>query len=188
MNRSIAIFATTVLLLSLAAADASAQTWQKLASYPGRPATNLLVGTEGGIWRPLMDFDGDGVADPSFIAVDPNDPSGNTLHIQSGADSNQRWEVPLPSGIIAVLIGFLDFDGSNPKEILMAQKAGNRYVNPIVLYNIDATNGTYEVGVPDGSTILIGGWDINNDGDYELAVAAANQNLPAGEIQVWGFR
>ncbi|KAA0225497.1 hypothetical protein EDS67_21650 [candidate division KSB1 bacterium] len=188
MNRFVAIFATTVLLLSLAAAETSAQTWQKLASFPGRPAANLLVGTDGGVWRSRMDFDGDGMADPSFIAVNPNDPSGNTLHIQSGADANQRWEVPLPSGIIAILIGFFDFDGSNPKEILMAQKLGNRYVNPMVLYNSDVTNGTYEVGVPDGSTILIGGWDLNNDGVYELVVAAANPNLPAGEIQVWGFR
>lgn len=76
--------------------------------------------------------------------------------------------------------------GSNGavKEILLAQKVGRRYVNPVVLYNIDATQGTYDVRVPDQGSVLIGGWDVDNDGTSELIIADPIKK----EVQVWGLR
>lgn len=70
------------------------------------------------------------------------------------------------------------------KEILLAQKVGRRYVNPVVLYNIDATQGTYDVRVPDQGSVLIGGWDVDNDGTSELIIADPIKK----EVQVWGLR
>jgi hypothetical protein len=192
MNRFVTIFAAAVLVLSLTAADASAQQWQILASFPGRPAGVFLAGGNDGnnqIRQALLDFDGDGVSDPSFIAVDPSDPSGSTLYIQSGSDQTKTYRVSIDLGPYNYrLIGFFNFDGTvnsdNPKEILIAQKAGRHFVNPMVFYNIDGDTGRHEVGIPDGSTVLIGGWDLNNDGYYELVVGNPGKN----EVQIWGFK
>lgn len=179
MKRLSILFALTAIL---AAGNAHAQEWQMLSSFPGRPASTLRVtDTQGAQGR---DFDGDGVADRPFISG-----TGSDMTIISGADPGQRWQIPLPNGIIAILIAFIDFDGkagSNGavKEILLAQKVGRRYVNPVVLYNIDATQGTYDVRVPDQGSVLIGGWDVDNDGTSELIIADPIKK----EVQVWGLR
>ncbi len=187
MNRFVTVFAAAALLLSLAAADARAQTWQMLASFPGRPASAFVfaAGSVRFSVKDRLDFDGDGVAEIAMIAVvDPTNPNVVYLKIHSGADPNQQWQIPLPNGIIAILIGFLDFDGNNAKDILLAHKVGRQFVNPMVLYNIDVNSGTYEVGIPDGSTVLIGGWDLDNDGYYELVVGSPDKK----EVQIWGFK
>jgi hypothetical protein len=190
MNRFVPIFAAAALFLSLAT-EAGAGEWVMLASFPGRPASVFLAGGNDGnnqIRQALLDFDGDGVSDPSFIAVDPSDPSGSTLYIQSGSDPTKTYRVSIDLGPYNYrLIGFFNFDGTvnsdNPKEILIAQKAGRHFVNPMVFYN-EGDTGTHEVGVPDGSTVLMGGWDLNNDGNYELVVGNPGKN----EVQIWGFK
>ena len=180
------------LVLSLTVTDGRAQQWQVLATFAGRPTMGSFAARFGGGDVSRLDFDGDGVAEMSFT-LDGNGTDVYAEEIElviiSGADPNQKWTIPLPSGIIAILIGFMDFDGkagSNGavKEILLAEKVGRLYVNPIVLYNIDATQGTYDVRVPDQGSVLIGGWDVDNDGTSELIIADPIKK----EVQVWGLR
>ena len=174
-----------VVVLSLAATDVRAKEWQILATFSGRPAGSSFFTADN--WEIFaLDFDADGVQD---MAMNKKEMAGPSLVVVSGANPNQRWQIPLSNGIIGILIAFMDFDGkagSNGavKEILLAQKVGQRFVNPVVLYNVDATAGIYEVRIWDQGTILIGGWDTDDDGIFELVIGDQNKN----EVQVWGFR
>ncbi len=174
-----------VVVLSLAAADVTAKEWQILATFSGGPAGSSFFSPDN--WEILvLDFDGDGVQE---MAMTKKEMAAKLLVIISGANPQQQWQIPLPNGINAILIGFMDFDGkagSNGavKEILLAQKVGRQLINPVVLYNVDATAGIYEVRIWDQGTILIGGWDVDGDGVSELVIGDQNKN----EVQVWGLR
>ncbi len=176
------------LVAIMVAYKVQAKEWQVITSFPGRPATGSYSGTGAGTWYGLMDFDGDGVQEMSLtLDGKGNDISPEELVIVNGADQTQQWVVTLPDGTI--LIGFMNFDGtvgSNGavKEVLFAEKVGGRYINPVVLYNVDATAGIYEVRIWDSGTILIGGWDLNDDGIFELVIDDPNKN----EVQVWGLQ
>ena len=78
-------------------------------------------------------------------------------------------------------MGFFNFDGTvdenNPKEILFAQQENGQYINPIVLYNIDASYSNCSIFVPDQGTILIGGWDTDNDGRQDTWAVYTNGEL-----------
>ncbi|RMD58835.1 hypothetical protein D6833_12365 [Candidatus Parcubacteria bacterium] len=138
-------------------------------------------------FKQCMDFDGDGVQDFTLDGKG-NDPVSDEIIIISGADPNQRWQIPLPNGIIGILVGFMDLDGnagSNGavKEIVLAQKSGRRLINPTVLYNIDPETGANAVHIFDNGTVLMGGWDNDADGKIELIIGDRNRK----EVQVWGL-
>ncbi len=179
-----------------------AQQWQVITSFPGRPAMGSYSGTGAGTWYGLMDFDGDGVQEMSFT-LDGKGTGVNVeqLTIVSGADPSQVWEIPLPDSIIASgnkfkFVGFFNFDGTttettditvnamNKKEMAAKLAAVGRPDDLIIFYNIDTIAGTYEVKIWDGGTILIGGWDVDNNETSELIIYDPNKN----EVQVWGLR
>jgi len=186
MNKLLKLFAAVALLLSLAAADASAQEWTMWATFPGRPASvfadiyidDIIVGA-----RDAMDFDGDGVED--FAIVRGYDSSSPLLFVKSGADPNQTWQIPLPNNILIhmqwpAVMGFFDiFPDIEPKGILIAQKMGNRYVNPVVV-NVGAGN---DMAFGANMVFLTTG-DINGDGREDIVIADPDKN----EVQVWGIK
>jgi len=186
MNKLLKLFAAVALLLSLAAADASAQEWTMWATFPGRPASvfadiyidDIIVGA-----RDPMDFDGDGVKD--FAIVRGYDKSSPVLFVKSGADRNQTWQIPLPNNILIgmlwpAVMGFFDIlPDIEPKGILIAQKMGNRYVNPVVV-NVGAGNDM----AFGANVVFVAAGDVNGDGRDDIIVF----NPGAMEVQIWGIK
>ena len=178
MNKLFKLFAAVALLLSFAAADASAQEWTMWATFPGRPANGfILPGPHA------MDFDGDGVKD--FAIVRGYDSSSPLLFVKSGADPNQTWQIPLPNNILIgmllpAVMGFFDiFPDIEPKGILIAQKLGNRYVNPVVV-----NAGAGDDMAFGANMVFLTAGDINGDGREDIVIADPDKN----EVQVWGIK
>jgi hypothetical protein len=193
MNKLLKLFAAAALFLSLAAADASAQQWQMLASFPGRPASSIIATTDLFDWLNIMDFNGDGVADKPMIAVDPSDPSGNMLYIQSGADPTKTYKVSIDLGPYNYrLIGFFNFDGTvnsdNPKEILIAQKLDQRYTNPVVIHSViqDGVITESEYFTFGTNVVLASVTDLIIDPFNGFVVVIFD--VAMREVQMWGIR
>ncbi|MCZ6817898.1 MAG: hypothetical protein O7G31_00215 [Calditrichaeota bacterium] len=188
MKKTVIFLPLILLFMSAAAVENSTEAtleWTLLSAFPGRPAydsffspnnTELLV----------LDLDGDDVPDFSFFTGGDN--GVGELRIVSGANPGLSWALPCApfSGASNTVIGFYNFDGiinaSKPKEILLAEKLGNQYVNPVVLYNLDLNNGTCSVHVPDGDTVLLGSYFDGIVDDLVFYDRLKN------ELQVWGLR
>jgi len=159
------IFAT--LIFSFGATNLFAQI-ELEATFPGKATSGYTappIGTR-------MDFTGDGVPDMVFI---PDD--FPVLIIQDGADPNQRWQVPLPSGIIAILIGFFEINHDPGfKEIVLAEKKGQRFINPIV---IDVNGAVLWDG--SGKELLT---IADMDGDTCDEIVASDPTVP--QVEIWG--
>ncbi len=178
MKKSLSIIFCAALIVSFNFTNLLAQI-ELEKTIPGRAARTFQIDQSISAPDYFMDYNGDGVPDPSFIAVDPSDPSGNTLYIQSGADPNQRWEVRIAENYdpgLAILIGFVDFDGDNLKEIILAEKKGQSYLNPIV---VDVDGKVLWVG---SGKRLLSIADV--DGDDCSEIVASNPSVP--QVEIWG--
>ena len=181
-----------VLTAMLTAGAAHAQEWQLLASFPGRPANASVASISLNFeeirvrWARFRDFDGDGIADQAFISKD-----GTEIRMIDGATSTLGLLIPAVNRFYTDdwIIGFVDFDGnagSNGavKEILLAEKSGRRFINPVVLYNIDPATGASVARFFDPGTFLLGLVDRDRDGRAELIIGDPNKK----EVQIWGLK
>ncbi len=178
-----------VLTAMLTAGAAHAQEWQLLASFPGRPANESIASVTLNFTKVEMrfrDFDGDGIADQAFISKD-----GTKIRIIDGASLTLGLLIPAVNKfyIDDGIIGFVDFDGnagSNGavKEILLAEKSGRRFINPVVLYNIDPATGASVEQFFDPGTFLLGLVDRDRDGRAELIIGDPKKK----EVQIWGLK
>jgi hypothetical protein len=173
MNPS-ALAVCTVLFLLFGHGELAAQIVLE-ASFPGDPPS-LVPSTS----NHRYDFNDDGLPDLPFIDLT----DGIVITIQDGADRAQQLYI-LPEveddvvlGVSqARVIGYFELDGTNDqKEILLAEKQGRRFVNPII---VDA-DGTL---LWDGSgTVLLLVADM--DGDVCCEVVVYNPQVP--QVEVWG--
>jgi hypothetical protein len=155
---------------------------QLITTIPGVPAMKSSNGDTH-----VLEFNNDDIPDISLLVVDPTDPNIIYVSIYNGANPNQKWEIPLPSGIIAILIGFYDIDGtvseSNHKEILVAEKKGKNYVNPVIIHSADNYE-TVEYKSFGTNTVFVATGDVNGDGLPEILIFDPD----AKEVQIWGYR
>ncbi len=180
MNRLIMTFMFGALVLSLTAAEVSAQQWQLLATFEGQPASGYVPPLGTG----KLDFDGDGVPDLPYFETDSQ---GNVfLIIQDGADPTNLYSLPeiddedMITFAKATVIGYFELDGSNTlKEIVLAEKKGQRFIHPVVL----DVNGTV---LWDGSgTILLTVANMEADVDAEEEEVVV-YNPAMTRVEVWG--
>ncbi len=172
------------------AGNTHGQEWQVLASFYGRSAMGIFAGGFESTTSTLMDFDGDGLFDTTIWSPT----SGLLIMLNTFTSTGPEIVRPCPALFATTprsgdkLMGFFNFDGivdeNNPKEILFAQQENGQYINPIVFYNIDASYSNCSIFVPDQGTILIGGWDTDGNGVFELVIGDENKN----DVQVWGVR
>lgn len=166
-----------------------------ITTIPGVPAqryeTEPVDYKQGG--DNIMDLSGDGVSDITLFKESDDLPTEEIvfLKITDGTDLNNRWEIPLPNGIIAVLIGFYNLtegsykpgEGISFKEIIVAEKKGNKYINPVIISS-DDNYETVEYESFGAHSVLVAAGDINGDGQAEIAVFDPD----AKEVQVWGYK
>ncbi len=170
MNKSLSMIIFATLIFSLGATNLFAKI-ELEAAFPGVPTSGYIAPIGTG----KLDFTGNGVPDVSFFQTDSQ---GNvSLVIQDGANPNQRWQTPLPSGIITTLIGFFEINHDpGSKEIVLAEKKGQRYINPIV---IDVNGAVLWDG--SGKELLTIA-DTDGDNCEEIVVW-----LPIGpQVEMWG--
>ena len=171
-SRSLPIYAVLVLLLT--SSNLFAQSLFLEAAFPGKATSGYIapVGTS------KSDFAGDSVPDLAFFPADTFIPDDfPVLIIQDGADPNQRWQVPLPSGIIVVLIGFFEINHDPGfKEIALAEKKGQRYINPIVI----DVNGAVLFDGSNKELLTI----ADMDGDNCEEIVVSNPAVP--QVEIWG--
>ncbi|NBC18244.1 MAG: hypothetical protein GVY18_13115 [Bacteroidetes bacterium] len=165
----------TVLFLLFGHAELAAQIVLE-ASFPGDPPS-LVPSTS----NHRYDFNDDGLPDLPFIDLT----DGFAITIQDGADPGQQSYI-LPEveddvvlGLSqARVIGYFELDQTNgQKEILLAEKQGRRFVNPII---VDADGNVLWDGT--SNTVLLTIADV--DGDASCEVVVYNPQVP--QVEVWG--
>lgn len=180
MNKSsLAIFFAT--LMALAFSTTLMAQLELEQTIPGVPTRDFIFEIHGFNFPDRLDFNGDGVAEISLFKTDPQ---GNVLlAIQDGADPSNRWWLPEPDDEVvldfkkATVIGYSELDGDKDfKEIILAQKKGQRFVNPIVM---DITGAVIMDGT---SNTLLG--IMQMDGDICEEIVLSNPDVP--QIEVYG--
>lgn len=160
-------------LLLLSVGEALAQI-ELEGAFPGKAANGYTappIGTR-------MDFTGDGVPDMVFIP-----PDFPVLIIHDGAEPTIQWFIPEVDDTViitfakATVIGYFELDGSNSfKEIILAEKKGQRFINPIVI----DINGTVLWDGSGKELLTI----ANMDGDTCDEIVAGNPAVP--QVEIWG--
>ena len=174
-------FLCATLLLACGSTDLFAQIALK-QTIPGAPTQNFTVQIDG---KGFQDITGDGKPDIAFFKTDPQgqvslaivDAADYTVWRLIQLDGEVDIVIPNTNGLKAMVIGFFELDGSNgTKEIVLAQKQGRRFVNPIV---IDVEGKV----LWDGSSKTLIGID-HMDGDVCEEIVASDPSVP--HIEVWG--
>ena len=126
MNKSRFLTIYAVLALFLSSTNLFAQILFLEAAFPGQPTSGYIAPIGTG----KLDFTGDSVPDLVFIPSD-----FPVLIIQDGYHPTNSFSIdhgPMLAGL--GVMGFHEFDGSNSfKEIVLAEKKGKSYINPVVL-------------------------------------------------------
>lgn len=178
-----AVCLCTGLLLAFGSTELVAQIVLE-ATYPGTSARSLFMPTNS----PTLDFNDDGIQDMAVSEADASTPKLQCA-IVDGADPENRWTffLPEPGDEIVVdvsrarVMGFYELDHTNDhKEIVIAEKWGRRYLNPIV---VDA-DGRLLWSIKDGTsnTMFLTIDDMDGDGREEVVVF--NPQVP--QVEVWG--
>ncbi len=170
---SLLLLAVSVLVMSTGVAFAQIE---MEAAFPGKATSGYIAPTGTG----KLDFTDDGARGPAFFKTDSQ---GNLyLIIQGRADPTNMYLAPLPpygpSGEgWPTVMGYFELDGSNSfKEIVLAEKNGQRYINPIV---IDVNGAVLWDG--SGKELLTIA-DMDGDNCEEIVVW-----LPIGpQVEMWG--
>ena len=172
MNKSLSMIIFATLIFSLGATNLFAQI-ELEAAFPGNPTSGYIAPFGTG----KLDFTGNGVPDPSFFKTDSQ---GNvSLVIQDGADPANSFSLDLPERDLARLsvMGYFEINHDPGfKEIVLAEKNGQRYINPIV---IDVNGAVLWDG--SGKELLTIA-DMDGDNCEEIVVW-----LPIGpQVEMWG--
>jgi hypothetical protein len=186
---SLMLYTSLILLLSDNNTFAQIKLITTISGVPVQNFTSKINGFSSGYER--LDFTGDGVPDITLFKEADDLPTEEIvfLKITDGADRNNRWEIPLPNGIIAILIGFLDAGSYKPgegitfKEIVVAEKKGNKFINPVIIRSEDNyENVKYDTFGT--NAVLVAAGDINGDGLDDIMIFDPD----AKEVQIWGYQ
>lgn len=136
MNKSLSIIFCTILVISFNFAHLFAQI-ELEAVYTGRPAGNLLGLTVSNLTT-KCDFTNDGIPELMFMKKDPQ--GSTALAIVDAADYTIWRFIPEVGDEVvltfanATVIGCSELDGNKTfTDIILAEKQGRRFVNPIVM-------------------------------------------------------
>lgn len=183
MNKHQILLLCAAPLLLLSAPDLFAQRPLELKTViPGAPARGLYVPNDS----KKMDFNGDGVPDMPLMEEEG---LSYFLKIVDGSDPENFWVLPeIEDEVVldfsrAQVMGFHELDGSKTTtEIVLAEKQGRRFINPIV---VDADGNLLSVW--DDTDVLHLLTVSNMEADITEEIVVFNPQGPQGpRVEIWG--
>jgi len=154
---------------------------QPFRTFPGASARSIFTdGFESGDVSALRDLNKDGTPDAAFFKDDPDNPGSKILIIRDG--TNPGFDIyDAPIQVVSAepekirLIGFFDIIPGALRTIVLAHKAGNRFVDPVVI------NPNINTFWSEEGKRLLTVADMDGDVCYEVVLGNSRER----QVEIW---